>query len=84
VFAKAPPEAPYCTDVGSPGPAPTLWTAEGGTISISLSPESSATAGQCRATVRLEDVRLVGPERGVAVSVPSAEITNVLVGWLAG
>jgi hypothetical protein len=84
VFAKAPPEPPYCTDVGFTGAAPTRWTAEGGTISISLAPEGSATAGPYRATVRLKDVRLVGPERGVAVSIPSAEIANVLVGWLAG
>lgn len=58
---------------------------EGGTISLRLLADAEyAARGEYRATVRLKDVRLVGPLRGVAVSLPNAEIRNVLVGWLPG
>jgi hypothetical protein len=83
VFARAPGEAPYCSDAPDPTLSKTAWAAEGGTITIQLEAVAS-TSGAYLATVRLTDVRLVGPERGVAVSVPNAEIRNVLVGWLPG
>lgn len=84
VFPKAPAEAPYCSDAPTRDVSPTRWTAEGGSITIQLQADTAGNNGPYRATVRLKDVRLVGPERGVAVSIPSAEIASVLVGWLPG
>lgn len=82
VFARPPSEAPYCTDWNPATPAAS-WSAEGGSLTIQLQPGDPGTSSY-RATVRLKDVRLVGPERGVAISIPRAEIANVLVGWLPG
>lgn len=88
VFARAPKE-PYCTDFGSEKVASTTWSAEAGTLAIELGPKAASSAGSgpsesYRATLRLQNVRLVGPERGTSVIVPTISIDDVLVGWLPG
>lgn len=89
VFARVPKEPKYCSDVVSETVASTTWTAEAGTLAIELGPKttSGTAAGPgetYRATLRLQSVRFVGPERGTSVIVPTIAIDDVLVGWLAG
>lgn len=83
VFAKAPAEAPYCTDYIGDAQKPITWEAEAGTLYLSIQAPASEN-GTYRATIRMKDVRLVGPQRGVAGSIPNAVLENVLVGWLPG
>jgi hypothetical protein len=82
VFSRAPTSTPYCSDYVTDAIKPTSWEAEGGSLTVTLQPQTAN--GTYRATLRLRDLRFVGPERGVAASVPSATIENVLVGWLPG
>lgn len=83
VYARAPSQERYCTDALSEDLIPTPWRAEAGTLVIELG-ENAEPNGAYRATVRLRDLRLVGPDRGTSVLVPSVELSNVLVGWLPG
>ncbi|MBX3185564.1 MAG: hypothetical protein KF819_01060 [Labilithrix sp.] len=83
VFARAPSESQYCTDFRSDHQLPTPWRAEAGTLILELSENADAN-GIYRASVRLRDVRLVGPNRGTSVIVPKVELEDVRVGWLPG
>jgi hypothetical protein len=83
VYASAPGEAKYCNDVGTAPIASTTWSAEAGTLEVQLGTRK-AEGDTYRATIRLENLRLVGPERGTSAIVPKIEIKDVLVGWLAG
>ena len=83
VYARAPGESKYCNDVGGAPIASSTWTAEAGTLVLELSPQKAA-GDSYRATIRIQNLRLVGPERGTSAVVPSVEFKDVLVGWLAG
>ena len=83
VFARVPTESKYCNDAVSEAIPSTTWTAEAGTLTIELGEKQNDSATY-KATVRVTGLRLVGPERGTSAIVPTIEITNVLVGWLAG
>jgi hypothetical protein len=83
VFDRAEAEAPYCTDYRVDDQKPTTWVAEGGTVFVTIQAPSTAN-GTYRASIRMKDVRLVGPQRGVAGSIPNAMLEDVLVGWLPG
>ena len=83
VYASAPGDSKYCNDVGTPSIATTTWTAEAGTLELQLGARKAA-GGSYVATIRLKNLRLVGPERGTSAIVPSVEIKDVLVGWLPG
>ncbi len=91
IFARAPKDPSYCNDVVTERIASTVWTAEAGTLDVELVENTSGSSGGSsgtndtfRATVRLEGLRLVGPERGSSVLVPTVEMRNVVVGWFAG
>jgi len=83
VYASAPGDSKYCNDVGTAPIASTTWTAEAGTLELQLGTRKAAGDSYV-ATIRLTNLRLVGPERGTSAIVPSIEIKDVLVGWLAG
>jgi len=83
IFARAPTESRYCTDLRSETLTSTTWTAEAGTLRIELG-EKQGDSGSYKATVRVTGLRLIGPERGTSAIVPTVEIKNVLVGWLPG
>lgn len=83
VYASAPGESKYCSDVGTVSVASSTWTAEAGTLQLELGTQKAA-GDSYRATIRIQSLRLVGPERGTSAIVPNIEIKDVLVGWLAG
>ena len=83
VYARAPGDSKYCNDVGTAPIASTTWTAEAGTLELELGTRKVGS-DSFLATIRLRNLRLVGPERGTSAIVPSVEIRDVLVGWLAG
>lgn len=78
------PDLQFCSDFGSSAPpASTTWTAEAGTLELQL--EARKTAGPTyAATIRIKNLRLVGPERGTSAIVPSVEMNDLIVGWLGG
>jgi hypothetical protein len=83
VYARAPGDAKYCNDVAGPAIASTTWTAEAGTLEVQLGTRK-AEGESYLATIRIKNLRLVGPERGTSAIVPTIEMKDVLVGWLAG
>lgn len=75
---------PYCSAGDGARPAMTRWMAEAGTLTITLGPDPEAGNSTYRATLRLEKVHLVGPDRGFAVVVPSVHMESIRVGWPPG
>jgi hypothetical protein len=71
VFAD-PPSALSCEQLARGAGAKTTWSAEAGRLRI----ESSGG----ERTIRLDDVHLVGPPRGIAIVVPSVVIEHVRPG----
>lgn len=87
IFVRVPREAKYCNDVVTEDLASTVWAAEAGTLTVEIGEKAPSTGGATetfRATVRIEGLRVVGPDRGASVIVPKVEMKDVLVGWRAG
>jgi hypothetical protein len=82
VFPHPMEEPPYCTDIIRDDAKPEVWKAEGGVVTITLTP-SAPPDSRYRATVRARDLRFRGPD-GSYLFVATATMEDVIVGWNPG
>lgn len=86
IFARVPKDQRYCNDAVTDAVASTVWPAEAGSVVVELGTPKDGASGSStyKATVKIEGLRVVGPDRGTSVVIPSIEIKDVTVGWRAG
>lgn len=78
-------EFPYCNDVGPEAKPQTVWTAESGTITITIAgtiPEEPCNGEPYQVTIRLENVVFANGEQTIHLDEQLFEDVNV--GWCAG
>lgn len=86
IFPRVPKDQRYCNDGVTDWVTTTVWPAEAGSLVVELGERKDRPSGPStyKATVRIEGLRVVGPDRGTSVVIPKIEMKDVTVGWRAG